>query len=145
MNKKYIYLRIDKKQWELWEERIKKDGECLIPFELLKAYRNIYLEKEEKRRENAKEANLYKRARADMKIFNTLETITNSLFRENSLKDLTISKLAKLSKVHYKTAERFWREYELDKWLDVIEKDRNKLKDFKYQMLAESLVYSRGK
>jgi len=142
MSKGYVYLRIEENEWEEWGRRAKKNEDYAIPFKLLKLYRKFYEEKEEPRRKNAKEAMLFKKAKADMKIYNTLEYLTSSLFKEN-IEELTINKLSKLSKVHYMTVKRFWNEYNLSKWLPLINKDKNKLQDFKYQELAKSLVYYR--
>ena len=138
----YVYLRIEKVEWEEWEKRAKKNENYAIPFELLKLYRKFYEEKEAPRRKNAKEAMLFKKAKADMKMYNTLEFLTSSLFKGN-IEDLTINKLANLSKVHYMTAKRFWEEYNLDKWIPLIAEDKSRLKDFKYQELAKSLVYNK--
>jgi hypothetical protein len=136
----YVYLRVPKEVWSEWEQKENVN----ISFKKLKAYRVNYQWKMENKQKSANEAAKIKKARADMKIYKTLETLYSSLLKTDN--DITIYKLAKESGVSYPKVRKFWQEHNLDNWMDKFKKKGNEaLKEFLYKELNESLIYAEGK
>ena len=136
----YVYLRVPKSEWNEWEQKENVN----VSFKKLKAYRVNYEWKMESKQKGAREATRIKKARADMKIYQTLERFFGTLL--NTDNNITIYKLAKESGVSYPKAKKFWNEYHLDKWIPEFEKRGNEaLKEFLYKELSESLIYAKGK
>jgi len=140
--KDFIYLKLPKEEFEKHLKEYKKDKSYKIPFyDVLKGrveYENEMLDKKDR----ALEAARIKSAIANIKIYKTLERLVNSLFK----RDINISLLAKEAKVHYNTAKNFWREKDLDKWLEKIEKKEATLRDFLIEeLLEDALLYNSSK
>ena len=124
--KNYVYLRIEKKEWE---KVIQQD--CISSI-LLKKWREEYKFKNINRRTSAEWANKIKQKKVLEKIVKVLDTSVNGLFAED-LNKLTTYKLAKLAGINYLTAQKYWEKRGLkEKFLkDPVKtlKELNELKE----------------
>ena len=143
--KDFVYLKIPKDEYEKLlaigaEKGTKKK---LISIDDLTRWEIIYRLGIENKEISASEARRRKKAKKDIQIYQTLEKFLTGLFK-SELEHINAYKLSKLAKVNYRTAKRFWEDYNLDYWLKEFEKRGSEaLKEFKIQELAESLVYGR--
>jgi hypothetical protein len=144
--KDYVYFKMPIKRFNELFEKAKEKGrnKVFISFNELLMWKELYEMDMETKQHSAKEAHKRKKAKVDLKILNFLEQCFTSLFKNSECKDLTPYKLSKLLKIHYKTAKRFWNDYNLNYWIKEFEKRKEEaIKEFKYQVLSESLVYGR--
>jgi len=131
--KKYVYVRIP---IEEYEEIIQ--GKKKITKGDLEAWRFSYDLKQNEKKAYAKRASKIKQRKTILKLLKSLESYYTGLFKEE--KELNPNKLAKLASVNYKTASKFWKEYNLQEWISKFENDpANALKDFKIIELSEIL------
>jgi len=143
--KDFVYLKIPKYEYEKLlaigaEKGTKKK---VISIDDLTRWEIIYRLGIENKENSALEAHRRKKARKDIQIYQALENYFTGLFK-SELEHISIYKLSKLAKVNYRTAKRFWEDYNMDHWLKEFEKRKSEaLKEFKIQELAESLVYGR--
>ena len=143
--KDFVYLKIPKDEYEKLlaigsEKGTKKK---VISIDDLTRWEIIYRLGIENKEISALEARRRKKAKKDIQIYQTLEKFLTGLFK-SELEHINIYKLSKLAKVNYRTAKRFWEDYNLDYWIKEFEKRGSEaLKEFKIQELAESLVYGR--
>lgn len=143
--KDFVYFKMPKSVFEELIKKAEEEGKdkALLNFYQLSAYKHLYEEDIQSKQKSAKEAHRRKKAILDMKIYKALENYYTGLFR-GDLKHINYSSLAKIANVNYRTAKRFFEEYNLSYWLKEFEKKGSKaLREFLYQQLAESLVYSR--
>ena len=143
--KDFVYLKIPKDEYEkllaLGAEKGTKKK--VISIDDLTRWEIIYRLGIENKEISALEARRRKKAKKDIQIYQTLEKFLTGLFK-SELEHINAYKLSKLAKVNYRTAKRFWEDYNLDYWLKEFEKRGSEaLKEFKIQELAESLVYGR--
>ena len=143
--KDFVYLKIPKGEYEkllaLGAEKGTKKK--VISIDDLTRWEIIYRLGVENKENSALEARRRKKAKKDIQIYQTLEKFLTGLFK-SELEHINAYKLSKLAKVNYRTAKRFWEDYNLDYWLKEFEKRGSEaLKEFKIQELAESLVYGR--
>jgi len=132
--KEFIYIRIPKSVYEDIIENNRK----LSAIDL-KLYRYDYLDKHFNKRLASQKARKAKEKKTTLRILKTLENYYLSLFREEN-KPLSIYTLAKLSKVNYRTAKRFFEKYHLDEWIPRFEKEPSEaLKEFKILEMSEIL------
>jgi len=133
--KDFIYIRIPKAVYEDIIENNRK-----LSANELKVYRYDYLNKHFNKRLASQKARKAKEKKTTLRILKTLENYYLSLFREQN-KPLSIYTLAKLSKVNYRTAKRFFEKYNLDEWIPRFENNlQNALKEFKILELSEILT-----
>ncbi len=141
-NKDYIYIRIPKERYKEIIENNKK-----VSTEELEEWRLEYQLKQDKKIESAKRANKIKRSRSIEKLYKALEEYFEidllSYMTRKEKKELTAYKLAKLAKVNYKTAKKFWDEHKIEeKWLKEFKKRKNEaLKEFKLLELAKYYTF----
>ena len=143
--KDFVYLKISKDEYEkllsLGAEKGTKTK--LISIDDLTRWEISYRLDIENKQNSAIEAHRRKKAKKDIQIYQTLENFFTGLFK-SELEHINAYKLSKLAKVNFRTAKRFWEDYNLDYWVKEFEKRGSKaLKEFKIQELAESLVYCR--
>jgi len=133
--KDFIYIRIPKAVYEDIIENNRK-----LSANELKVYRYDYLNKHFNKRLASQKARKAKEKKTTLRILKTLENYYLSLFREQN-KPLSIYTLAKLSKVNYRTAKRFFEKYNLNEWIPRFENNpQNALKEFKIIELSEILT-----
>ena len=143
--KDFVYLKISKDEYEkLLSLGAKKGTKTkLISIDDLTRWEISYRLDIENKQNSAIEAHRRKKAKKDIQIYQTLENYYTGLFK-NELERLNAYKLSKLAKVNFRTARRFWEDYNLDYWVKEFEKKGSEaLKEFKIQELAESFVYGR--
>ncbi len=118
--KNYTYLRIPKEEFE----RLIKD----YPF--LKEYKIDYDDKQLSKRVAAKQVAKNKKITSVVKIYKVLKNYYfNSLFKGE--KDITITDLSKIAGLSYMTTWRYWKELELDKWIERFKREgKDALFDF---------------
>jgi len=131
--KKYVYVRIPVEEYQeilVGKKRVTKSD--------LEAWRFSYEIKQSDKIAYARRAARIKQKKTILKLLKALENYYLGLFKEE--KKLNPSKLAKLAKVNYKTANKFWKEYHLQEWINKFEKHpQNALKEFKIVELSEIL------
>jgi len=133
--KDFVYIRIPRRVYEDIIENNRK----LSAIDL-KRYRYDYLDKHFNKKLASARARKAKEKKTALKILKTLENYYLSLFREQN-KPLSIYTLAKLSKVNYRTAKRFFEKYHLDEWIPKFEDNpQEALKEFKIIELSEILT-----
>jgi hypothetical protein len=146
--KDYVYFKMPKEKFKEYIQKAKKVGSKNIPIlslDDLLIYKAYYENDIQTKQKGAIEAHKRKKAKTDLKILKALEDYYTGLFK-NDYEKLTPAKLSKLAKVNYRTAKRFFEEYNLPYWIEEFGKrGSNALREFKYQELAESLVYGRNK
>ena len=131
--KKYVYVRIP---IEEYEEIIQ--GKKKITKGDLEAWRFSYDLKQSEKQAYARRAARIKQKKTILKILRILENYYLGLFKEE--KKLNPSRLAKLAKVNYKTASKFWKEHNLQEWISKFEENpQEALKEFKIIELSEIL------
>ena len=140
--KDFVYLKISKDEYEkllsLGAEKGTKTK--LISIDDLTRWEISYRLDIENKQNSAIEAHRRKKAKKDIQIYKTLENYYTGLFK-NELERLNAYKLSKLAKINYRTAKRFWEDYNLNYWVKEFERRGSEaLKEFKIQELAESLV-----
>ena len=143
--KDFVYLKIPKNEYEkllsLGAEKGTKTK--VLSIDDLTRYELAYRMDIENKQNSAIEAHRRKKAKKDMQIYQTLENFFTGLFK-SELERLNAYKLSKLAKVNFRTAKRFWEDYNLDYWVKEFERRGNEaLKEFKIQELAESFVFGR--
>ena len=132
--KDFVYIRIPK---SVYEDIIENNGK-LSAIDL-KLYRYDYLDKHFNKRLASQKARRAKEKKTTLRILKALENYYLGLFREQN-KPLSIYTLAKLSKVNYRTAKRFFEKYNLQEWIPRFEKEPTEaLKEFKILELSEIL------
>ena len=132
--KDYIYIRIPKNEYEA----IMK-GKKRVSVDDIEEWRFNYELKQSTKIKGAKRAAKTKEYRAISKMFKALENYYNSLLFDGE--HITPYKLAKLSRVSYPTAKKFWNKYNLDTWKENFKyKKQEALNDFKLIELAEILI-----
>ena len=130
--KDYVYVRIPISEYN---EII--EGKREITKNDLDIWRFNYEIKQIDKVAYAKRANRIKVAKTIQKIYKALENYYLSLFKEDN-KKLTPYQLAKLAKVNYRTAKKFFEKHKLDEWIDKFEANPvEELKNFKTEELAE--------
>ena len=143
--KDFVYLKIPKDEYEKLlaigaEKGTKKK---IISVEDLTRWEITYRLGIENKEISALEARRRKKAKKDIQIYQALENYLTGLFK-SELEHINIYKLSKLAKVNYRTAKRFWKEYNMNHWIKEFKKRGSEaLREFKIQELAESLVYGR--
>ena len=132
--KDYIYIRIPKDEYKAIIEEKRK-----VSADDIETWRFNYEIKQSTKTKGARKAAKTKEYRTVSKIYKALENYyTNLLFDGEHI---TIYKLAKLAKVSYPTAKKFWYQYNLDKWLENFKhKKQEALKDFKLIELVDILI-----
>ena len=131
--KKYVYVRIP---IEEYQEII--EGKKRVTKSDLEAWRFHYEIKQSEKKAYAKRASKIKQKKTILKLLKALENYYTGLFKEE--KKLNPSKLAKLANVNYKTANKFWKEYNLQEWISKFENNPNDtLKEFKIIELSKIL------
>ena len=143
--KDFVYLKISKDEYEkLLSLGAKKGTKTkLITIDDLTRWEISYRLDIENKQNSAIEAHRRKKAKKDMQIYKILENYYTGLFKRE-LEHINAYKLSKLAKVNFRTAKRFWEEYNLDYWVKEFEKrGSDALREFKIQELAESIVYGR--
>jgi len=143
--KDFVYLKISKDEYEkLLSLGAKKGTKTkLISIDDLTRWEISYRLDIENKQNSAIEAHRRKKAKKDIQIYQTLENYYTGLFK-NELERLNAYKLSKLAKINFRTAKRFWEDYNLDYWIKEFEKRGSEaLREFKIQELAESMVYGR--
>ena len=143
--KDFVYLKIPKEKFEEFLQIARDKGKKtkILSVDDLLEFKYLYERDIEHKQISASEAHRRKKAKKDIQIYTNLENYFTGLFR-SEFERINPYKLSKLAKVNYRTAKRFWEEYNLDKWITEFEKDpQNSLKEFKIQELAKSLVYGR--
>jgi len=131
--KKYVYVRIPVEEYQ---EIIQ--GKKKITKGDLEAWRFSYDLKQSEKQAYARRAARIKQKKTILKILRTLENYYLGLFKEE--KKLNPSRLAKLTKVNYKTANKFWKEHNLKEWISKFEENpQEALKEFKIIELSEIL------
>ena len=129
--KNYVYVRIPKEEYQAIME-----GKRKISKNDLEVWRFEYEIKQVDKVVSAKRANKKKVARTIQKIYKTLEDYYAGLFKEE--KELTPYRLAKLSKVHYTTARKFWDKHNLNEWIKKFKENPiQELRNFKIEELSE--------
>ncbi len=129
--KNYIYVRIPKEEYEEIMQ-----GKRKVTKNDLEVWRFHYEIKQIDKIAYAKRANRIKVAKTMKKIYKALENYYLGLFKNE--KKLTPYQLAKLSKVNYLTARKFWERHNLDEWINRFEKNPlDELKRFKIEQLSE--------
>ena len=104
----------------------------------LEAWRFSYEIKQSDKIAYARRAARIKQKKTILKLLKALEDYYTGLFKEE--KELNPSRLAKLAKVNYKTASKFWKEHNLQEWIPRFEDNpQNALKEFKIVELSEIL------
>jgi len=143
--KDFIYLKIPKDEWEKIEKTALEKGKHIkqLSYENLLEYKFAYELWIENKQISASEASRRKKSKKDIQIYQTLESFFTGLFK-SELEHINPYKLSKLAKVNYKTAKRFWNEYNLNYWIPKIEKDSKLLKEFLYKELSKSIIYSKN-
>jgi len=102
------------------------------------AWRFSYDLKQSEKQAYARRAARIKQKKTILKLLKALENYYTGLFKEE--KELNPSRLAKLAKVNYKTASKFWKEHNLQEWKSKFEdKPAKALKEFKIIELSEKL------
>ncbi len=133
-HKDYIYIRIPKEEYEKIMQNNKR-----VTKKDLEAWRYDYELKQSTKIKGAKKASRIKKYRAVSKMYKALEDYYNSLLYDE--KHITPYKLAKLAKVSYPTAKKFWEQYNLDRWKENFKyKKQEALNDFKLIELVEILI-----
>jgi len=132
--KDYVYLRIPKSEYNKII-----NGEMKVTKNDIENWRFDYELKQSNKTAYAKRANKIKTARIVQKIYKVLENYYTGLFKQE--KELTAYKLSKLAKINYRTAQKFFKEHNLDDWIKRFEKDPQALKEFKVKELSEYFVY----
>ena len=143
--KDFVYLKMPKDEYEkLLEIGAKKGAKTkVISIDDLTRWEINYRLDIENKQNSAIEAHKRKKAKKDIQIYQMLENYYTGLFK-SELEHINAYKLSKLAKVNFRTAKRFWEEYNLDYWVKEFErKGSEALREFKIQELAESLVYGR--
>jgi len=143
--KDFVYFKIPKEEWKEIEKIAIEKGRHIkqLSYDDLIRYKFAYDLGIENKQNSASEAHRRKKAKKDMQIYNTLENYYTGLFK-SELEHINPYKLSKLAKINYRTAKRFWNDYNLDYWIKKFEKRGSEaLKEFKIQELAESFVYGR--
>jgi hypothetical protein len=143
--KDFVFLKIPKDVWREIEKIAIEKGKYTkqLSYNDLIDYKFLYERDIEHKQISALEAHRQKKARKDIQIYQALEKFFTGLFK-SELEHITPYKLSKLAKVNYRTAKRFWNEYNLDYWIKEFESKGSKaLNEFKINELAESLVYSK--
>jgi len=131
--KKYVYVRIPIEEYEEIMQGKKK-----ITKGDLEAWRFSYDLKQNEKKAYARRASKIKQKKTILKLLKALENYYTGLFKEE--KELNSSRLAKLAKVNYKTANKFWKEHHLQEWISKFENNPNDaLKEFKIIELSEIL------
>jgi len=131
--KKYVYVRIPVEEYQ---EIIQ--GKKKITKGDLEAWRFSYDLKQSEKKAYARRASKIKQKKTILKLLKALENYYLGLFKEE--KELNLSRLAKLAKVNYKTASKFWKEHNLQEWIPRFEKEPiEALKEFKIIELSEIL------
>ncbi|MEO1923352.1 MAG: hypothetical protein ABGX25_02390 [Nautiliaceae bacterium] len=143
--KDFVYLKIPKDEWEQIEKTALKKGKHIkqLSYDDLIRYKFAYELGIESKQISASEAHRRKKAKKDMQIYKTLENYFTGLFK-SELEHINPYKLSKLAKVNYRTAKRFWEEYNLDYWIPKFEKNSETLKEFLYKELSESIIYNKN-
>ena len=118
--KNYTYLRIPKEEFE----RLVKD----YPF--LNEYKIDYDDKQLSKRVAAKQVAKNRKITSVAKIYKVLKNYYfNNLFKGE--KDITITDLSKIAGLAYMTTWRYWKELELDKWIERFKREgKDALFDF---------------
>jgi len=143
--KDFVYFKMPKDEFEKILELLKEKGRKskVISIDDLLRYKLLYEMDIENKQNSASEAHRRKKAKKDIQIYKTLENYYTGLFK-NELEHINPYKLSKLAKINYRTAKRFWNDYNLYYWIKEFEKRGSKaLREFKIQELAESFVYGR--
>jgi len=131
--KKYVYVRIPIEEYEEIMQGKKK-----ITKGDLEAWRFSYDLKQSEKQAYARRAARIKQKKTILKLLKALENYYTGLFKEE--KELNPNKLAKLASVNYKTANKFWKEHNLQQWIPKFEENpQQALKDFKIIELSEIL------
>jgi len=131
--KKYVYVRIPVEEYQEIIQSKKK-----ITKGDLEAWRFSYDLKQNEKKAYARHAARIKQKKTILKLLRALENYYTGLFKEE--KKLNPSKLAKLAKVNYKTANKFWKEHNLQEWISKFENNpANALKEFKIIEISEKL------
>jgi len=132
--KKYVYVRIP---IEEYQEII--EGKKRITKGDLEAWRFSYDLKQSEKQAYARRAARIKQKKTILKLLKALENYYTGLFKEE--KKLNPSQLAKLANVNYKTANKFWKEHNLQEWISKFKDNpQNTLKEFKIIELSEILT-----
>ena len=125
--KDYVYLRIPKSEYNEIIEGKRR---------LRKADFNRWVEdyyyKQVGKRAYARIANDKKTAKAIKKLYKALEGYYTGLFRDE--KELSINRLSRLAGVNYRTANKFWKENNLQEWLSKFKENSEELRNFYYQL-----------
>ena len=143
--KDFVYFKIPKDEFEKILELVKEKGRNakVISIDDLLRYELAYRMGTENKQISASEAHRRKKAKKDIQIYQILENYYTGLFK-NELERINAYKLSKLAKVNFRTAKRFWEDYNLDYWIKEFERRGNEaLREFKIQELAESFVWGR--
>jgi hypothetical protein len=143
--KDFVYFKIPVDEFEELLRTAKEKGKKTkaISVDDLLRYKYLYERDIESKQISALNANRIKKAKKDIQIYQALEKHYTGLFR-GEFEHINPYKLSKIAKINYRTAKRFWEEYNLDKWIIEFEKSPNEaLKRFKIQELAESFVWGR--
>ena len=130
--KGYIYIRIPKVEYEA----IMK-GKRKVSADDIEEWRFNYEVKQVDKKVKAKRASKIKQSRTIQKIYKALENYYLGLFKEE-VKELTPYQLAKLAKVNYVTARKFFETHNLNDWIKKFEDNpTQELRNFKIEELAD--------
>ena len=143
--KDFVYLKISKDEYEkLLKVGAEKGTKTkVISIDDLTRWEISYRLDIENKQNSAIEAHRRKKAKKDLQIYQMLENYYTGLFKKE-LERLNAYKLSKLAKVNFRTARRFWEDYNLNYWVKEFERRGSEaLKEFKIQELAESLVWGK--
>ena len=143
--KDFVYFKMPKDEFQKILELVKEKGRNakVISIDDLLRYELLYRIDIENKQISTSEAHRRKKAKKDIQIYQALEKWLTGLFK-SEFERINPYKLSKLAGVNYRTAKRFWEEYNLDKWIIEFEKSPSEaLKRFKIEELAESLVYGK--
>ena len=144
--KDFVYFKMPVDEFEELLRLARDKGKKIkaISIDDLLRYKFLYERDIENKQNKAIEAHRIKKAKKDMQIYKTLENYFTGLFK-SELERINPYKLSKLAKVNYRTAKRFYEEYNLQEWIPEFEKRGSEaLKEFLYKNLAESLVFSKN-
>jgi len=143
--KDFVYFKMPKEKFEEFLKIARDKGKKtkVLSVDDLLEFKYLYERDIEHKQISASEAHRRKKAKKDIQIYQALENYFTGLFK-SEFERINPYRLSKLAKINYRTAKRFWEEYNLDKWLNEFERrGAEALKEFKIQELAESFVWGR--
>ena len=133
--KDFVYIRIPKEEYEAIIQ-----GKRKVTADDIEEWRFNYEVKQVDKKVKAKRASKIKQSRTIQKIYKALENYYLGLFKEEA-KNLTPYRLAKLAKVNYMTARKFFETHKLEEWIRRFESNpTQELRNFKIEELSEYFI-----